>query len=96
MNFHPSQRAGFLSGSPSQCAGRRRRAALAQLLTSGALLTCLVVAVSAVLIDIAGAAPAPGVHGGTGVAVAAFAAVVAAALVGRAAIAFGRRRAHHS
>jgi hypothetical protein len=91
MSVLPSERAGFLPGSPSQCAGRRRRAAFAQLLTSGALLTCLVVALTAVLTNMAGAAPAH-VHGGTGIAVAAFVVVVCAGVGGLVAVAiFGRR-----
>jgi hypothetical protein len=89
----PGQGTGFLTGSPSQCAGRRRRDVLAQLLTTGALLTCVVVALSAVLTNIAGAAPAPPGPGGNGAAIAIFVLGIAAGLGGLAAISFHRWRA---
>jgi hypothetical protein len=69
---------------------------VAQLLTSGALLTCVVVALSAVLTNIAGAAPAPPVRDGSGAAIAIFVVTFTAGLGGLAAISFHRWRAHRS
>jgi hypothetical protein len=101
MRFIPHQEGpglgtGFLPGSPSQCAGRRRRAAIAQLLTTGALFTGVVVALSAVLTNIAGASPAPPAHTGNGAAIAIFVMGIAAAFGGLAAISFHRWHARRS
>jgi hypothetical protein len=93
MSILPSSRAGFVPGSDSQRARRRRTAALAQLVAGTALTAALVITITAVSIGIAGAAPRPAVGGGTGVAVATFLAVLLIGLAGLAAFALHERRA---
>jgi hypothetical protein len=96
MRSVQSRRSGFVPCSYSQRVRSRHTAAMAQLVAGSALVASLAIAVVAVCIGIAAAAPAHLGEGAASAAVATFLAVVTVGLVGLAAFALHERRARRS